>query len=516
MPIRTIIALAFTCLAASACAAGPPIVIDGEFDDWSDVDTAQSDPADAPGAFIDFRNIRATADSQFVHLQVDFGNVVNIQKLPGSAYIFFDADGNPRTGRTMYGLEGVDIAVVLTAPNARNPDRDGAGVAVESATFKPGPEHAHKPTGMISPYAVGFTFGPTYASQTYELRIERGVQIPKTPQLFTGDSFGVALVAFDQDRNLLDETTPLRVELPRLDRNGEGADESVTLDRADDTDFRLVSWNVEFSALLRNPQHFVPILRALKPDIILLQELDEKTTTAQLTQFVNQHLRTSSDQRWTALVAPGGGNLHSGIATHLPMRTIEPLMRLPYRDRPDYTTRHGSALIRAGGRNILATSIHLRCCGSMNSREEEIRLMEVDIIGDALRAVFNDNRDDIDAMLIAGDFNLVGSRTPLDNMVESLDVDQSDLSIAQPLQLDQRTNATWSDPDQPFVPGRLDYVLYSDATVHPVRSFVVDARDLPKRQRRALGITAESTARASDHLPVVVDFAWNPSNRTEK
>lgn len=518
----TVLLLACSTVLTTACAAGPPIVIDGDFEDWSAVRAAQSDPADAaPNAPVDFRGVRATADGQYVHLQVDFGHVVNVQKLPGSAYILFDVDGNASTGRSMYGLDGADLAVVLTAPDARDPQHSGAGIGVESATYTPSPDDAHRPSGLISPYDVGFTFGPTYASQVYEFRIERGVKLPETPRLFTADRLSVALVAFDQNRRFLDKTAPLQVDLPDLD-TGNGAHDAIEaapaepLARASGTDLRLLSWNVEFSSLLRHPDNFIPILRAIKPDVVLLQELDQRTTSAQLTQFFNEHFGGDGSRPWNALVGAGGGNLHSGIATQLPMEIVEPLVSLPYRDRPEYTTRHASAVIHAGGRNVLATAIHLRCCGSMDSREEDIRLMEVDVVGEAIRRVVANRSFKIDAVLIAGDFNLVGSRAPLDNLARSLDIDGSALAIAQPLQLDRRSNATWADPDQPFVPGRLDYVLYSDATVHTARAFVFDARDLPDAAARRLGIDPDMTARASDHLPVIVDFSWNTQTRTQQ
>ncbi|MCZ6444681.1 MAG: endonuclease, partial [Planctomycetota bacterium] len=69
-------------------------------------------------------------------------------------------------------------------------------------------------------------------------------------------------------------------------------------------------------------------------------------------------------------------------------------------------------------------------------------------------------------------------------------------------------NATWADPDEPFVPGRLDYLLYSDATLTLPRAFVLDSRDLNPRWLDRHGLKLDDTASASDHLPLIADVKW--------
>lgn len=501
-------------LLIGCAAANPPIVIDGEFNDWTDEAATATDPAgDAPpDAFADFEFIGATADADYVHLLVDFGRPVNVQRLPGSAVILLDVDGNPNTGRTMHHLPGADLAVILTAPNARDPEQRGMGVGVESATWKPGPVHAHPPSGMITPYAIGFTFGPTYQSRVVEFRIRRGAEIPRTPDLFTAGQFSAAIVAFDTDRNVLDSAGPVTCELPApaatQTTSDSGADPvgESPLKRAPNTVARIVSWNVEYSALLRDPANFVPVFKSLDPDILLLQELTDDTTEHHLAELLNQHLG-SPDRTWTAFIGAGGGNLRCAVASRLPMEPIESLRLLEYRDDPNRTLRQAAAVVTIEGRPLLALSIHLRCCGDADSYEERVRLMEVNVLHEALRGALSTG--EIDGLIIGGDFNLVGGRAPLVRLADGLDRDGSTLTPVQPMQLDGRSNATWSDPDQPFVPGRLDYVLYSDSTMETVRAFVFDAADLPRRMARTLRIDPEMTARASDHLPVVVDCTWS-------
>ena len=113
-----------------------------------------------------------------------------------------------------------------------------------------------------------------------------------------------------------------------------------------------------------------------------------------------------------------------------------------------------------------------------------------------------------DGIVIAGDFNLVGSPDPLTLMAAELDFDGTGLKIASSLQLDGRSNVTWSDAAQPFGPGRLDYLLYSGSTLKLLGSFVLDSRDVEPRWRDTHGLDVNDTDLAADHLPIVADLMF--------
>jgi len=110
--------------------------------------------------------------------------------------------------------------------------------------------------------------------------------------------------------------------------------------------------------------------------------------------------------------------------------------------------------------------------------------------------------------VIGGDMNLVGGRAPLDVIASGTDVDGSDLAIAAPLQLDGRSTVTWSDAGTPFVPGRLDYLLYADGRLELVGTFVLDTAKLAPKWLKAHDLRESDTMEVSDHFPVVLDLAW--------
>ena len=116
-------------------------------------------------------------------------------------------------------------------------------------------------------------------------------------------------------------------------------------------------------------------------------------------------------------------------------------------------------------------------------------------------------------VIVAGDFNLVGARRPLDLLTTRLDIPGLSLIEAEPYQLDGLSNATWSDRKQPFVPGRLDYLLYSIAQFRVRGAFALDSVDLAPQSLQSHRLRAEDTASASDHLPLVVDLEWTEPSR---
>ena len=108
--------------------------------------------------------------------------------------------------------------------------------------------------------------------------------------------------------------------------------------------------------------------------------------------------------------------------------------------------------------------------------------------------------------MIGGDLNIVGSRTPLFTLVRRLDVDGSDLAPVDAERLGERTLTTWRNPNDVFTPGRLDYLLVSDAVVSTSNAFVFATEDLDEGTLAELGLEPGLSLALSDHLPVVADL----------
>ena len=114
----------------------------------------------------------------------------------------------------------------------------------------------------------------------------------------------------------------------------------------------------------------------------------------------------------------------------------------------------------------------------------------------------------VDAVIIAGDFNLVVTDQPLVTVQHDAGSSVEPLTIANALQLDGLSNQTWFHPDVPIAPGRLDYLMYSAASLRLDRSFVFDSRDLAPSWLRHHGLSEDLSVTVSDHFPIVADFSW--------
>jgi endonuclease/exonuclease/phosphatase family metal-dependent hydrolase len=258
-----------------------------------------------------------------------------------------------------------------------------------------------------------------------------------------------------------------------------------------------MTWNTGMDGLRTKPATFKRVLHAIDPDVILFQELTEADHPLQIEAFLGAWIEAKAGKRWTVLRGTGGGQLRTAVAARLKIDPYDALDPLPMPDRPDRSIRITGGEVMLSGNRLLVVSAHLRCCGYAGSFEDRTRMVEADAIRRAIADAVASGR--FDGVIFGGDLNRVGSRWPLDILAE-------DLQLVEPIQIGGRSNTSWSDVRQPFLPGRLDFVLVTDASLTVQRSFVLNTRLLNPRWLRRHGLLAGDTAEASDHLPVVVDL----------
>jgi endonuclease/exonuclease/phosphatase family metal-dependent hydrolase len=177
------------------------------------------------------------------------------------------------------------------------------------------------------------------------------------------------------------------------------------------------------------------------------------------------------------------------------------------RSRLDSRIPATGAIVEVGGRRLLVVTMDLESAGAPGSPKDRLRRMEALEIRRAAQAAVR--AGGVDGLLVTGDLNLVGSTDPLQILGREMDVAGRWLWTAQPLRLDGTSSATWENPEEPFIPSRLDYVLYSQSMLGWVDGFVFRSGDLSARWLARHGLTAE-TSSVTDHLPVVTDLRWGP------
>ena len=152
------------------------------------------------------------------------------------------------------------------------------------------------------------------------------------------------------------------------------------------------------------------------------------------------------------------------------------------------------------GQRVVVISAHFKCCGYAGSNEDDLRIQQAEqLVGEIKRlreGAFGEGIKNAPVVLI-GDYNLVGSRKPLDIInaagLKEVVCKGSDGAAY-----------TWRGlkPDSSFWPGRLD--LASTAGLSSANGRVFDTGRMPETELQRLGVAGEDSL-ASDHLMLVVD-----------
>lgn len=513
--LRTLSLLAAAGLLATACATsgrGRDVVIDGEFDEWKDVPVVASDPKDSPEGYLDFGDIRVRHDRDSVFMLVEMGRVLTAQRLPGTVSILLDVDGRSSSGHEEGGLDGVDLIFDFPLPNSKSPGTPGAGVRLRSKQER------------LNPYSLGVIFAPVHSGDRFEFRFNRRGPLGTTPPIFFAPTFRGKIVAVDLNGELVDETPVFTYKLKPTNATARRAGNGHNpIARAENTDFRVLCWNVSRNEIFEKPKAFGRILVALWPDVIILDEVSDKGSLEQVRAILADAFLADD---WNLYYGPGGDDQRTVVASRNPLAAAAPFSPVVWpegaveelaslrasadalektRNWLGASVPAGGAIVKMNSRSLLAAGVDLQCCGGHLTIEDHRRMVEARAVNAAAAATASSAK--IDAIIVTGDFNLVGDPSVISIMGEGLDKGQP-LARARALQLDGMSDATWANPEEPFVPGRLDHILYSAGSLQLLRSFVFDSSDLSSRWLAYNGLTAEDSRNSSDHLPVVADFQW--------
>jgi hypothetical protein len=528
----------FASLAAAAAAAQPPVdtrpfgqrevVLDGLFYEWESAPHVAAnrprghgphhavDPCgdDSPYPRLVGMQLRHDADAVYLLLRLD--RDVALQALAGTLALVMDADGDSTTGWTSYGVRGVDAAVEFS-PVWPRAWRAGAGLRTRSA--------GEDTTRLVSANAAGVMVAPSHASSIFEMRIPRGGAVP------FGARMTARLMSLDADGGVVDSLRAFTAELsggaPRPRTTGEG--DTDPLARYPMAQFRVVSWNVGRETIFEHPDHYGVILRALGPDLLILDEVAGGHSAGEVEALLNRMM--PGDQPWRAVYGVSGGSQRGVIAT----RGAAPVLVAPFdrpmeypdstrgiippdttpaaqnwlRNRLESRVPATGAMVEIGGHRLLTVTMDLEAGGGAGGPADRLRRIEALEIRQAIQAV--QRGGGVDGVLIAGDMNLVGRTDPQELLTEDLDGPGRGLWTSRPLRLDDASAATWENPAEVFTPSRLDYVLYSQRTVGVVRRFIFRSGDLSPEWQARHGVT-DATSSVTDHLPVVTDLVWGPGS----
>lgn len=475
------------CAQAANTAATRPtagVVLDGDLSDW---------PADAT-AFADGHNL-------YLHIHAPADGP--LQAGSATTAILLDLDDNPATGRPD-GALGIDVAFLLSPPDPAKPGQLRRGAQ--------GLRYAGAQAAVpLAQGKLGLVCLPTYAATDYEVRIDRlAPALRDAPSSPTG-TIRVRIERRDADGRVLAGSAGFAVQLPVAADAEALAAEPPPAHEPDQV--RILSWNVLWGTPIGDPAPFARVIRALDPDIVLVQEWDDRdrdtprTTAKSLEDWFASNVPT--DTPWRAVTSTERG---AALITRHPVDTVivsslRTSIDADQRKPVTHSVRVVAAAVRTPLGEVAAASLHLKCCGTAGSSEDVERIGEAFAINDTLRRAFKDSPPG--AIVVAGDHNLVGSRIPLETLIAGLNPDGSSLTPAPALVWGDASAATWRDPKDAFPPGRLDYISTGGAGASVVRAFILDTSRIDPSALARAGLERGDTA-ASDHLPVVVDLRLAP------
>jgi endonuclease/exonuclease/phosphatase family metal-dependent hydrolase len=469
---------------AAGAASLPVITLDGETSDWPE-------------------GIVATADEHHLYLRFTFegSQQFTLQAADESTVLLLDTDANASTGERLAPSElselGIDLEVVFSPPRADG--SLGRGVALRSVST----DGIRK---TLSVYDWDFAAAPTFASDWYEARLSRtpAGDVPEATKglLGAGTSVRGAFGLTNGQGALLAWSAPFVASMPERCQTSARAS-NVSIPKKPAGGVRVLSYNVLRGSPKQRPEVYARILKAIDADVLLVQEWESGGAT-ELQQWFATNAGTLGN--WQARAVAGEVGQGGGVAVISRLPITGPLLSGPVEveGRP---MRFIGAEIDSPVGPLHVASTHLKCCGTLGSREDQQRMNEANAINSAVAAATLRLSKPDATVIIAGDMNLVGGKAPLDALVKGLDVDGSSLRIAPTKTLGDRTFTTWSEVGNNFGPGRLDYIVYSDGgSVRSTSSFVLDTSRLSDATLASMGLQRSDTADASDHKPVVVDF----------
>ncbi len=468
------------------------LLIDGRFADWNAVPAAASDASGDGGASgIDFRMLRIAHDDDRVYIQFDTGTEMLLQE-DNTLQLYIDTDGSAATGQQVHGM-GAELTWTF-----------GGREGQVRYDFNILP---------VNHAAIGLTPSPTMTSTRFELALDRAAQVGGQ-QLISGDSIRVKLVVGEPDGDRIPDGDGGAVH--RLDAPGIDPPEQISLQPKAAGAARLLTWNVLRDGLTDRSRQdaFARILTAVQPDIMCFQECFD-ATAGQVLLFVRAVIDPPAGRSWRTLKLDQGNVL----ITHF---DIEDSWEI----QPGY--RESAYLLRSpAGDPMLLINAHLRCCGADEQRQEE---------ADGVIAFLRDAKS-FDGrltlargtpMVMAGDFNLVGDRRQYETLITG-DIadntrygpdtapdwegrDWTDLVSRHPR---SPLAYTWLNNRSSYTPARLDYILYTGATMDIASHMVINTAEFSAVALAQLGLQSGDSQVASDHFPRYADLVWRDATSVE-
>ena len=452
------------------------IQLNNQFGDWSGIDHLNA-PDGSP-----FIKTAATSNLNWLYVHIELQNEVGLDEniLPNEYFLLLDLDDDTDTG-VDYANQGLGVDLLLNF-SSRQAIRYTGGSGIESLN------------------EIGMRSSPTYSAKEFEIAFKRDLlgDVGESIRLKWYDGDGQ--VGFPAEGIVHEMNSSVDPWTPHSIARSEG-----TLDR-------VAFWNMN-NRMDEGPAKMAMerILQAVAPDIIGFSEVSNVSANY-VRGLLNEWIPLEGGASWNVvkddydlMVASKGAVIssHSGV----------------YRQFPVVVEAHEDWLVP-----MLFTSSHLKCCGGASNEAQ--RQSEADeymaFLRDAISGEGNGPALSTNAPIVyGGDLNMVGLDNPIYTLVTgdisdetnngpdfAPDWDGSSLTEWPILQSDHPFDYTWTSNSlsSEWIPGKLDYIITSDASTGYKGGFVLRTDAMSAARLEELGLQSSDALAASDHFIVVADL----------
>jgi len=480
--MRLLIKITFILLSISAY--GQSIRIDGNFDDWANINPVFVDDLnDGQSNGIDLERVWAYNDQSFLYFRFELNKEINLQDNNDLA-IYLDFDDDINTGFKINGI-GAEVRIFFG-------DRQGILSVGNNTDF-------------VNFWPLGLNVSPSVSGSDFEIAVSRsisesGLNINAESVIsfrledngFNGDEAPSDLggIDYNVDNSIITEN-------PEFDLN---IDPNAT--------FRIMTYNIEDDQLFEpfRKQNFRRIFQATNPDIIALQEVRDFNSEETM-ELIEEFL-------------PGTW-FHKKHGFD-----IVTISRYPI-NFSEFINGNAAFYLDVDGKEILLINCHLPCCDNNSDRQRE-----VDGIMSYIREARNGNEDYFLAedtpIIIAGDMNFVGDNSQPNTFITGdifangtygedfvPDWDGTNFDDVDASTTGTSSNFTWVNPFGSFFPSKLDWIIYSGSQMKVQNSFALWTEAMTNSELNEYNLSSGDILNAADHLPVVADFNFSTVSTDE-
>ncbi len=462
-----------------------PFIMDGQVEDWAEIEPLFSDPTgDAGASGVDFGVVSARNDANYLYILFETGKEVNLQN-DSNITLYLDYDASAETGLSYNGL-GSDLVY-------RFGERNGKLYSGQA-----GRQVSHSDVGLVTL--------PTVTATRFEIAL-RHIPPPGTGlRLVEGQEIRIALADTSEGGDIVPNQGQFIVYV--VQAPPEEPVEIISLEKENPDAIRIMTWNMLKDGLFRENRQeaFGRIIQAIQPDIINFQESYV---------YPSENARLMVEE-WLPLKE---GQWYSFKGNDMITISRYPIVM---ERAPGLIALSGATpflLQISPDQRMLIVNAHLRCCQAEVERQRQADgfvkfIRELQSTPEGLAYLPEGS-----PFLLVGDLNLVGESRQLTTLLtgDILDeerygpdhtLDWDDTALADLLSRHTNTNfaTTWRDSQTTYSPGRLDFMIYTDSRLEVVKTFILDTNEMTAEQLEQYGLKRGDSATATDHLPIVADF----------